>query len=83
MRVRVAFRNKRQRKEEGGSEDMVLGVDGPRLREALGGESSEDEDAEMNTKLRTAALATVAGLDEANKNQQVEQAAVLIEVVVL
>ena len=46
MHVRVAFRNKRQRKDEGGSEDMALEGDGPRLREALGGESSEDEDAD-------------------------------------
>ena len=37
---------------------MALEGDGPRLREALRGESSEDEDAEMNAKLRTAALAT-------------------------
>lgn len=81
MRVRVASRNKRQRNEEPGAEDMAV-EDGPRLREALGGESSEDEDAEMDAKLRAAALATVAGLDEANKSQQVEQVAVLIEVVV-
>ena len=77
-------RHKRQRKDEsGGGEGMEVEGNSMLLRDALGGVSSDDEDADMQHKLRAAALGAVAGLDAASQGQEVTQAAVLIEVVVL